>query len=525
MKNCAKIFFLSAALASCAKEYSADTEPVFRDVEGVEIAHGEIILGDKLEDPYTVENMTRALVSLYPSKAGSITLAETDLYVRFLPKTQEQYDILERCCPNMLDHPVDYQIRREGDWYHSPDIPEDQLTWQYAVIDKDFVFPAGIGYEILDRCYISENDVVTRASFPDIDWLEVERESFRLTGNEEYLSPASKAGSSPSGRITIIDDKYDPDPIGVKGVTVSCNVFVKFCHTHTDEEGYYRMSRSFTGNPRYRLLFKNKKGFGIGFNLVLVPASFSTLGKNSPQGIDCRIDKESNRALFCRSVVNNAAYEYFESCEEGGVSMNTPPANLRIWLFQLLESSSAVMLQQGAVLDNSLLADYFGEYISLLKIFLPDITLGLKNCDDYASIYGTAIHELAHASHYVTVGNEFWDKLIKFVITSFVTSGWITYGVGTEADHGYCEVAEMWAYYMQTKVYRERYPEQARSFGTSFWFSPQIFTYLDERGIGKFKIFKTLSEDVTDINILKDRMLSLYPECKSTILQAFDRYK
>lgn len=525
MKDCAKIFLSALLLVSCGKAFDPEAGPAERDVEGVEIAHGEIILGEKLEDPYTVENMTKALQALYPTKAGGITLAETDLYVRFLPETQEQYDILEACCPDMLDHPVDYRIKREGDWYHDPGIPDDELTWQYAVIRKDFTFPEGIYYEILDRCFISEHDVVTRAADPGIDWLEVERESYRLTGNSDLLAPQTKAGDGPSGRITIVDDLYDPEPIGVKGVTVSCNVFVKFCHAYTDEDGYYHMSKSFSSNPRYRLLFKNTKGFGIGFNLVLIPASFSTLGKHSPEGVDCRIDKESNRALFSRSVVNNAVYDYFESCDEEGVTMKTPPSNIRIWLFQHLESSSAVMLQQGAVVDRSLLSDFLGEYVALLKIFLPDITLGLKGADDYATIYGLATHELAHASHYAVVGNEFWDKLVKFVLVSFVTSGWITYGVGTEEDHGYCEVAEMWAYYMQTKVFRERYPEQARSFGTSFWFSPQIFTNLDERGINKFKIFNCLSKDVTDIDVLRARMLSLYPECKAVINQAFDRYK
>ena len=150
--------------------------------------------------------------------------------------------------------------------------------------------------------------------------------------------------------------------------------------------------------------------------------------------------------------------------------------------------------------------------------------MGLKGAEDYATIYGRAVHELAHASHYMVVGNEYWDEFIKFILVSFVTSGWQTYGVGTEDGHEYCEVAEMWAYYLQTKVYRERYPEQARSFGTSFWFHPQVFTYLDERGLNKFKLFKALSSDVHDVETLEARLLSLYPECKTVIKQAFDRY-
>lgn len=208
-----------------------------------EIPHGMIELGDRLEDPYTVTNMTRALASLYPTKAGEIELSPTDLYVRFRPKNQDEYDMLENCCPNLLDHPVDFEIRKEGDYYHDPEIPDDQLTWQYAVIEKDAPFPTGIEYEILDKCYIAEHDIVTRAGDNGIDWDEVERESYRLTGNGDMLVPATKSSAYPSGRITVLDESYDSEPVGVKGVTVSCNTFVKFSHAFTDEEGYYEMSK------------------------------------------------------------------------------------------------------------------------------------------------------------------------------------------------------------------------------------------------------------------------------------------
>jgi hypothetical protein len=53
-----------------------------------------IVLGEQLEDPYTVANMEEALASVYPTKAGRIALDPTDLYVRFLPKDEAQYDAL-----------------------------------------------------------------------------------------------------------------------------------------------------------------------------------------------------------------------------------------------------------------------------------------------------------------------------------------------------------------------------------------------------------------------------------------------
>ena len=61
-------------------------------------------------------------------------------------------------------------------------------------------------------------------------------------------------------------------------------------------------------------------------------------------------------------------------------------------------------------------------------------------------------------------------------------------------------------------------------FGTSFWFYPQIFSYLDDRGLDHFKIYQALVPAVTDRDKLKDKLLALYPDFKTNILLAFNRY-
>ena len=74
---------LLAALCSCAGN-GLEPGPA-GDVPGAGLGHGMIVLGEQLEDPYTVANMEEALASVYPTKAGRIALDPTDLYVRFLP--------------------------------------------------------------------------------------------------------------------------------------------------------------------------------------------------------------------------------------------------------------------------------------------------------------------------------------------------------------------------------------------------------------------------------------------------------
>ena len=520
-------FLLALPVLACdpTERIPSDTA---EDGDGVnEVSHEMIVLGDKLDDPYSVSNVEAAVRSVYPEKAGRVDIKATDIYVRFLPRDEAEYDALVNAGLVLMDHPLDYEIVRDGDYYHDPSLSDGEITWQYAVVSPDFEYPEGVRYEILDRCYIAENDKTTRAD--DIDWNLVEREAYRLTGNSDLYLPSTRAESSrPQGRITIVDPAWnDGQEVGVAGVRVSCNSFVKFAHAYTDENGNYQINKSFNSKIRYRLVFKNALGFAIGFNLLLVPASTSAMGKNSPEGVNLTITPQSERKLFCRSVVNNAAYEYITKCSQEGMTIKAPPTSTRFWLFQDIENSSAPMLQQGALLSNGaisgLLDKYLGAYKELLKVFLPDITLGLKGVDDYRSIFATTCHELAHASHFSQVQRSYWDKFIIYILTSYVSSEKV-YGNGDESNAGYCEVGEMWAYYMENMMYRERYGDESFARGTSYWFYPQILMYLDERGMNRSMIFKALTQDSNDRDALQSKLQSLYPEYDSIIEEAFARY-
>ncbi len=63
-----------------------------------------------------------------------------------------------------------------GDYYQDPSIPDEQITWQYAVVPPDFQFPAGIQYQILAQIHIPGND-----------YTAVETEAERLAGSSNML--------------------------------------------------------------------------------------------------------------------------------------------------------------------------------------------------------------------------------------------------------------------------------------------------------------------------------------------------
>ena len=520
-----KICLIVATLMSlsCSK-YTADVDEGNGRDRLQNLSHEMIVLGKRLENPYKTENMSKALSSLYPSKAGLISVSPTDLYVRFLPKTQAELDALKESDIYLIDHPLDYDILVEGDWYHDPEVPDGDVTWQYAVVPVDFQFP-NIEYQIIHNCFIPDSDEVTRSS--DIDWEAVERQSYIMTGNESRLNDgaltkATKA--APSGRITIVDDKANGGkPFGVAGVRVSCNSFVRFAHCYTDRDGYYQMSRDFTSNLRYRLVFENEKGFSIGFNLVLVPASVSTLGKAGPEGVSAEISSSSEEKLFRRCVINNAAYDYISRCKYEDMNILPPPYDLRIWIFQPLELSSSVMLHHGALVETELISTYLGDYSSLLSYFMPDVTIGAKGKEDYASLYSVVCHELAHASHFAQVGTGYWNKYIKYILESYLKTG-DAYGDGLSDDAGYCGVGESWAYYLESMMYKERYGGSVPTFGSTYWFYPQIFRYLDERGLTRSDIFSVLEGNISSKDDLKSALIRNFPQKRTVIEQVFSRY-
>ena len=77
---------------------------------------------------------------------------------------------------------------------------------------------------------------------------------------------------------------------------------------------------------------------------------------------------------------------------------------------------------------------------------------------------------------------------------------------------------------MESVLFQDRYGGDLPSFGTSFWFYPQIFRYLYERGLTCSRLFRALKGEVTSRDDLLDALVTLYPDRESTITQVFNRY-
>lgn len=515
---------------------------------------GIMVLGKKLENPYSVENMERAYAELVQTRAiGDFKIETTDLYVRFLPKDSTELLTLQNdTLLELFDYPLDYDIEVEGTYYHDPSIPEGELTWLYTTVKPDYQFPA-VYYEILEECFIPNEDnledewiddgidddaeiLETRAD--KMNFIELlERKAFEnaglinlFEGKSAEIETRSWKRQRPCGTLKVYDT-YLRRNVPIKGVKVRCHTVVKWSTAYTDENGYYSMGSKFRVGPHYAIVFDNSQDFTIWGNRGPLAPANCNMGWHSKGGYDRIIGSNDKAWDWC--TVNNAGFEYYQNAKKDGIGL--PPKNLKIWVWRHKSLGCAPMLRRvwhpigynsesgWANFFINITAGRLATYINtLLKFVLPDIVIGTDGECDSFDIYERVNHELAHASHCHKVGSRFWAKYVNYIITYGKKDN--PYGDEDCKNSGICGVGEMWGYAMGYYRTRNKYVVD-NSNHKNRWFKVDIlYTMMVENILTTKQIFNCLSSDVTSHALLKQKMISKYPEKKSLIEGKFAEY-
>lgn len=419
-----------SALVSCIDEQiledRAGDDPPVQTASSVMVkSSADTGVYDTLPNPYSLDVM-QAVYDYYSETP--VTLEPTDLYVKFMPKDSLELDrLINDYNLELFDYPLDIELE-EDEVYINPDLPETDLVWLYTTVSPDFVFPTGIAYEILEECYIPEDNetvgVPTKAGE-----VNVEDAAFALMGYDEIPEIATRAATAPQGTITVYDDCLNA-AVPVKGVKIRCHRLVKWAVAYTDENGHYTINKQFRFKPHYAIVFDNVKDFDIWGNWGPIARANYNLGWQSNNGYSKLIGVGST--VWNWAVVNNAAYDYYKMCEHTGILK--PPQRLKIFVANTSFGSSAPILRKTIALlglnGHSDIIDFFinisaGALVNivyqLIRVALPDIIIDTKDYigiqHKYNRIYQTVNHELAHASHFSQVGSTFWGDYINYIIT------------------------------------------------------------------------------------------------------------
>lgn len=361
-----------------------------------EISNGkQIVLGRKLTNPYTLSAMEEALNLLKDSDPSfeKIEVRTTHLYVKFKPESYLQYDrLVQDSTLNLLDHPFDYEIEEEGEFYHDPSLPDTVPTYQYASVPVDFAFPPDIPYEILEELYLPEEDEnLDRTNGRLSEEAEtlvsrLELQSLQLTGNldeEEKTNEGARTNGwlpdkwYPSGFILVFDNRVN-DYIPLVGAKVKVRRWFKIRYTLTNRRGHYEIDDGFRYAVNYSIPWERGK-FDIR------SGTFGQAYFNGPKKKGSwNLKISQNGMSFHYAHVFRAAWTYNYG-DAGG--LRRPGFRIKYSVFD----------KQGDHLARNLGNwSLFGINPNIL-IYRYDPVDGSENASD--EMFSTTCHETAHSTH------------------------------------------------------------------------------------------------------------------------------
>lgn len=123
----------------------------------------------------------------------------THLYLKFKPQDEEQLSILKNDTSIIwYDYPLDYEMLEEGgSYYHDPEVPLDQPTYQYTAVSVDHPLPQGVEYELLANLYIpEEQEEESGARLQQQQWIDqLVDEALLITDNLKWSCSIGKLES------------------------------------------------------------------------------------------------------------------------------------------------------------------------------------------------------------------------------------------------------------------------------------------------------------------------------------------
>lgn len=375
-------------------------------------SEGLIKLGKSLENPYSIDNMQIALDNLRSNAKTTfddVDVTTTHLYVKFKPSNEDELAKLTSDSTLVLyDYPLDQEIDESGDYYHDPEIPQDQPTYQYCAVLADKQLPNKVDYEILAELFIPDEDKVDGSNKNSNESQAIEalvEEALRITNNlEDSTNKNNNAAENnrrgkwrPAGVIKVYDHETR-SYVGVHGAQVRAR---RWFTTH---KGYTDLTGKYSCNGR----FKRKANYSIKWERYDFSVRSGTFGQAWYNGPKKKGNWNVNLGKSTSSVVNDAQ-QYYALIHQGAhdyyygnrFELTSPPKNgffkrqLKIAGRQKKGKSSYAKLR--AIL-------YFGADVSIQRWTLPS-----------DEVYGMTIHELGHASHRVVDKNSY----ISLVLNAF----------------------------------------------------------------------------------------------------------
>lgn len=332
--------------------------------------HSKIILGEKLINPYSVENMQAAFnyynANVPDSPFQRKKISATHYYIKILPVEEEHLVLIDSLDKSdqenafvLHDFPLEYEILQEGDYYVEPTSENDLYHPTYTVIPVGYQMLGNLPYQIIEQLYYPEDeqeyDVETVALFfagwkndLDADEIEVTTETLPRYLNESRQQQTTQRlfgkRYTPKGRINVENtDANTPDPLKKAKVSIGRSFWWKY--TYTDNSGNFTSSKKYWGKVRIRLKWRSYTatirktwnevlGIAVSDHLITLKRSTNnrtkTIGYTEPNSGIVGIDLQGGHLWF-KGTVHNGLRKYVDYCAQNGVNLSINDANVWAW--------------------------------------------------------------------------------------------------------------------------------------------------------------------------------------------------
>lgn len=276
----------------------------------------------------------------------------------------------------------------------------------------------------------------------------------------------SAAPNKVAGTIKVRDNSINVDvPVGF--ILVKTRRWFKLRRGLTQPNGYYSISVKYRKKAVVSVHFgTHPKIRGINnvwkFWQFIIPVK-KTLGQYTTSQLEnvsytfpYNSDPNSNAATqwVAAHTWNTIRDNQYKNGQQG---INYSANALNVWISsRVTQNASAPMIR--AIFNTSIISKAIDFYLlgasgplavaakQILQNLLPDITLRYGKSggttQSTADIVETIYHEMAHATHYTSVGNAYWTDYISYIVTN---KG---YGSKNTSGSGRIAVAEAWGAYI-----------------------------------------------------------------------------
>jgi len=393
-------------LISCSEEFETfenesfdSSSAVFKNLsDDKPDFHKKIILGKRLNNPYSVSNMQSAF-NYYNQNIDNSPFVDkvvkaTHYYIKILPTTEEHLIALDELdnsddetSPVLHDYPLNYKIIEEGDYYVEPSDENDLYHPAYTVISVDYQLPNNLPYEIIEPLYYPKDEEfdVETVSLVFADWQEDLKAQFDTEIYERDLPILLKLWKDyDEGKLTeqefeskgffsglwnsLFGRRYRPNG-HVKVENTDINFYVPlqkakisigrsfwWVYTYTNDYGYFNSPKRYRGKVRIRAKWRGYTatirktwnellGLWVSDHLMTIKRSTNPRTKNisytEPHDGIFGVDLQGGHLWF-KGTTHNGLRKYIDYCNANGINKTISHAN--VWSFARGGASSCPML-------------------------------------------------------------------------------------------------------------------------------------------------------------------------------------